>query len=155
RDGDYTVLDAIREVKPPFSPETVCRDFADLLKSYHISSILGDRYAGVWPAERFAAHSIRCEPAARPKSDLYRDLLPILNGGRAQLLDHKNLVAQLCSLERRVARGGRDSIDHPPRQHDDAANAVAGVLTSLIIEVHFSITIPWGEFIRHGFSGRP
>src|SRR5262249_5878165 len=99
--------------------------------------------------------SIRCEPAARPKSDLYRDLLPILNGGRAQLLDHKNLVAQLCSLERRVARGGRDSIDHPPRQHDDAANAVAGLLTSLIIQVHFSITIPGGEFIRHGFSGRP
>jgi hypothetical protein len=33
----------------------------------------------------------------------------------------------LTSLERRTARGGKDSIDHPPRQHDDIANAVAGV----------------------------
>ena len=45
--------------------------------------------------------------------------------------------------------------DHPPRQHDDVANAVAGVLTSLIVEVHNSITIGWGEFLRYGFSGRP
>ena len=39
------------------------------------------------------------------------------------------LTAQLCSLERRTARGGRDSIDHPPRARDDVANAVAGALT--------------------------
>jgi hypothetical protein len=38
------------------------------------------------------------------------------------------LVAQLCSLERRTTRGGRDSIDHPPSGHDDLANAVAGCL---------------------------
>ena len=29
-------------------------------------------------------------------------------------------------LERRTARGGRDSIDHAPGGHDDLANAVAG-----------------------------
>jgi hypothetical protein len=42
-------------------------------------------------------------------------------------LDNQRLAAQLCSLERRTARGGRDSIDHPPGAHDDLANAVAGV----------------------------
>ena len=31
-------------------------------------------------------------------------------------------------LERRTARGGRDSIDHGPGAHDDIANAVAGAL---------------------------
>ena len=35
-------------------------------------------------------------------------------------------LAQLCGLERRTARGGRDSIDHAPGGHDDLANAVAG-----------------------------
>jgi hypothetical protein len=30
-------------------------------------------------------------------------------------------------LERRTARGGRDSIDHAPGAHDDLANAVAGL----------------------------
>jgi hypothetical protein len=31
-------------------------------------------------------------------------------------------------LERRTARGGRDSIDHGPGAHDDIANAVAGAI---------------------------
>ena len=36
------------------------------------------------------------------------------------------LVNQLCNLERRVSRAGKDSIDHAPGGHDDLANAVAG-----------------------------
>jgi hypothetical protein len=43
------------------------------------------------------------------------------------LLDDARLIHQLCALERRTARGGRDSIDHPPGAHDDLVNAVAGV----------------------------
>jgi len=50
----------------------------------------------------------------------------LLNAGRVELLDHPRLISQLCSLERRTARGGRDSIDHAPHAHDDVANAVAG-----------------------------
>jgi len=41
-------------------------------------------------------------------------------------LDHPRLTAQLCALERRTARGGRDSIDHSPGAHDDIVNAAAG-----------------------------
>jgi hypothetical protein len=38
-----------------------------------------------------------------------------LNSGRLSLPDSSRLVAQLCSLERRVMRTtGRDLIDHPP-----------------------------------------
>ena len=40
-----SVLDAVREVQPPFSPEQVCRDFAVLLKSYQIKQATADRYA--------------------------------------------------------------------------------------------------------------
>ena len=40
----------------------------------------------------------------------------------------RSLKAQLCGLERRTARGGRDSVDHAPRQHDDVANAVMGAV---------------------------
>jgi hypothetical protein len=42
-----------------------------------------------------------------PKSDIYRDALHLFIAGRARLLDNKRLVNQLCSLERRTARGGR------------------------------------------------
>jgi hypothetical protein len=43
------------------------------------------------------------------------------------LLDDARLLTQLVGLERRTARGGRDSIDHTPGAHDDLANAVAGL----------------------------
>ena len=60
------------------------------------------------------------------RSELYLALLPLLNSGKVDLLDNPRLVSQLCGLERRTARSGKDSIDHAPGQHDDIANAVAG-----------------------------
>jgi len=132
RKTNCAVLDAIRERRPPFSPDAVVQEFAGLVKSYRVQRVRGDRYAGEWPRERFRAHGIQYEPAEKPKSDLYRDLLPLLNSGRAELLDHPRLAAQLCGLERRTARGGRDSVDHPPNGHDDLANAAAGALAHAV-----------------------
>jgi hypothetical protein len=128
RDGNIAVLDAVREVKPPFSPELVVRDFASMLKAFKVPEVVGDRYAGEWPRERFREHGINYRVSDKPKSDLYRDVLPLLNSGKAELLDLPRLVAQFCGLERRTARGGRDSIDHSPGGHDDLCNSVAGVL---------------------------
>jgi hypothetical protein len=129
REHDETVvIDAVREVKPPFSPESVVADFASILKSYRIGTVRGDRYAGEWPRERFRKCGIEYRAADKTKSELYLGLLPVINSGRVVLLDHPKLVNQLCALERRTARGGRDSIDHPPNQHDDIANAVAGAV---------------------------
>jgi hypothetical protein len=124
------VVDAVRERKPLFSPDDVVLEFVGLMKAYGIRTVTGDRYAGEWPRERFRAAGIAYELSDRPKSDLYRDMLPLLNSGKVDLLDHNRLVSQLCGLERRTARGGRDSIDHPPGQHDDLANAVAGAVLS-------------------------
>ncbi len=128
RDGEVAVLDAVRERRPPFSPEAVVREYAELLRSYGISSVTGDRYAGEWPREQFRKHGVAYTLADRTKSDLYRDALPLLNSAQVELLDLPRLVAQLVGLERRTARGGRDSIDHAPGAHDDVANAVCGVI---------------------------
>jgi hypothetical protein len=125
------MLDCVREVRPPFSPEDVVEEFARLLKSYRVTKVVGDRYAGEWPRERFRTCGIVYDPAAKPKSDIYRDVLPMINSGRVRLLDHQRLISQLCSLERRSSRGGRDSIDHPPGTHDDLCNAACGVLVGL------------------------
>jgi hypothetical protein len=59
-----------------------------------------------------------------------RELLPLLNSKRIELLDLPRLHGQLGGLERRTARGGRDSIDHPPNAHDDLINSAAGALVS-------------------------
>jgi hypothetical protein len=122
------VLDAIREVKPPFSPEAVVADFAALLKTYRIGRIRGDRYAGEWPREQFRKHGVEYQPADKTKSEIYLETLPLVNSGRVSLLDDKKLVAQLIGLERRTARGGKDSVDHAPGAHDDRVNAAAGAI---------------------------
>jgi hypothetical protein len=127
--GERRVLDLVREWMPPFSPDNATREAAFTLALYGITSVRGDRYGGDWVGERFRDHGIEYEPAEKFKNDLYREFLPILNSGRAELLEHPQLVSQLCALERRTARGGRESIDHPPNGHDDIANAVAGAMT--------------------------
>jgi len=92
-------------------------------------------HAGERPRDRFRAHGINYEPAAKPMSDIYRDLLPILNGHRAELFDIPRLSTQLCGLERRTALGGRDSVGHGPGAHDDVANGAAGVLVRTVGEL--------------------
>jgi hypothetical protein len=130
------VLDAIREVRPPFSPEAVVVEFAALLRSYEIRSVTGDRYGGEWPAERFREHRIEYVPSEKSKSDIYRELLPLLNSGKVELLDHPRLAMQLTGLERRTGRGtGRDIVDHALGSRDDIANAVAGSVVGAIGEV--------------------
>ncbi len=128
RDRTLAVLDAVRECKPPFSPEGVVVEFAEVLKSYGIARVTGDRYAGEWVREMFRTHGIGYDLSDRPASDIYRDVLPLLNSGKAELLDLKGITSQLCGLERRTARSGRDSISHPPGGHDDTINSVAGAL---------------------------
>ena len=128
------ILDALVERAPPFSPSVVVDEFVAILKRYRVREVHGDRYAGEFAREPFRKLGIDYRPSDRTKIELYRDFLPILNSGQVRLLDSPRLVNQLCSLERRVNRGGRDSIDHPPGGHDDLANVVAGVARPLIVQ---------------------
>jgi hypothetical protein len=131
---DMCILDAVLVIGPPFNPETAVAECAALLKRYGISTVTGDRYAGEWPRARFAQCGVEFSQSARPKSDLYGDLLPLINARRVELLDLPRLSRELIGLERRTARSGRDSIDHAPGAHDDLVNAVAGVLVGLDLD---------------------
>lgn len=130
KEGSTTILDCIREAKPPFSPEAVTAEFADVLRTYRLSQVTGDRYAGEWVAEQFRSKGIHYQHSDKVKSAIYLDVLPLINSRSCAFLDHDGLVRQLVCLERRVGRStGRDIIDHPPGYHDDIANAVAGAIT--------------------------
>ena len=128
KEGNTVILDMVRERRPPFSPEAVVEEFANELKNYRITTVAGDRYAGEWPRERFRLHGVNYEVADKSKSELYVALLPSVNSRAVDLLDDDRLVNQLVCLERRTARGGRDSVDHPRGAHDDLANAAAGAV---------------------------
>jgi len=58
QEKDMLVLDVVEERKPPFSPEAVTKDFAALLKHYHVRTVTGDRYGGEFPRELFRKHGI-------------------------------------------------------------------------------------------------
>jgi hypothetical protein len=152
-EGDRAVLDLVRERRPPFSPDSVAQDFAETLKAYGVFDVKGDRYGGQWPAERFQRHGITYEPSERTKSDIYRELLPLMNAGRVELLDIPRLASQLTGLERRVSRGGRDSIDHGPGGRDDMSNAAAGALVLAAIGGGGRALVSWGGRIVDIMSG--
>jgi hypothetical protein len=128
REDDTGVLDLVCERKPPFSPVAVVTEFAEILARYGLCSVTGDRWGGEFVREQFKDRGVSYEISERTKSDIYRELLPLLNSRRLEILDHPKLKTQLCGLERKTARGGKDSIDHAPGAHDDLINAAAGSL---------------------------
>ena len=117
-----------------FSPEAVVEKFATPIKSYRCAKVFGRQVRWRMAGEQFQKRDVFYEPSEKSKSELYRDLLPIINSGAVGLLENDRLVLQLSSLERRTARGGKDSIDHAPGAHDDVANAVAGALVTTYIQ---------------------
>ena len=132
REEKRVVLDAIRERRPPFSPENVILEFVETLKSYQIKAVRGDKYGGEWPRERFRVNGVDYQIAEKTKSEYYQAFLPIINSKNVDLLDLPKLINQLVSLERRTGRSGKDSIDHSVGSHDDVVNSVAGVAVELI-----------------------
>ena len=89
--------------------------------------VIGDHYGGEFVKEPFRKHGISYEVCKQPKSDLFRDMWPLLNGGDITLPRHDRLIAQIVGLERRVSRAGRDSIDHAPGAHDESPTPLAAL----------------------------
>ncbi len=133
-EGDIGVLDCTLEIKLPFDPHAAVSQCVDVLRRYDIGRVVGDHYAGLWPAARLGEKGITYERSARAKSDIYLDALALINARRVELLDNHRLLTQLTSLERRTARSGKDSVDHAPNAHDDLINSVAGVLVGLDLD---------------------
>lgn len=124
-DSEKIIQDCIRVKKSPFNPEECVREFADVIKSYGLSDVTGDRYSGEWCSSAFERWGISYENSDLDKSSIYLEFLPLVMQGRVELLDHKQQVIELRQLERRTGKG-RDTVDHPKGLRDDAANAVAG-----------------------------
>ena len=126
RDG-RVIVERLRAWRPPFNPSGVVAEVANLVKSYHLASMTGDRYGGEWVAEAFQANELDYRTCETPKSDLYLALLASVNSRTVDVPDMADLLRELRGLERRRGNSGRDRVDHAPGAHDDLANALAGV----------------------------
>lgn len=134
------VIDFVRLWRSPHNPHEVISDMSRELNRFGIRKVTGDQYAAEFVAGAFNQHNLKYVKAEKPKTQLYSELLPMLCSSEIELLDNEELTKQISSLERRTRSGGRDVIDHPPRQHDDLANAVAGCA----VECHSHRTIRVG-----------
>jgi hypothetical protein len=147
RERDGTVVqDLLRIWRPPFLPVDVIAEKAQLVKSYGLAKVTGDRWARGLPENVYSPHGVRFELSPKPKSELYLDYISILNSRKMRFLDEPTQIAELCALERRTAWGGRDSIDHVRGGHDDAINATAGA--SVLASSRKVITIS-DELLQH------
>jgi hypothetical protein len=116
---------------PPFDPRKAVARFAPILKALGIFTVEGDRYAGQTFIQDFQSHGIHYQICPLTKSQLYEALEPRLNSRQVILLDEPKLEQQLLGL---AWRGGK--IDHLPGEHDDYANACAGLVHLLAENTH-------------------
>jgi len=124
-DGRVTI-DCVVEVRPKFNPTTAVLQFCSMLQTYGVTAVTGDNYGSEWCRQPFRDAGVEYEHSDKVRSELYLEFLPLVNSGRVEWIDNPRIVSQLCGLERRVARSGRDMIDHGRSGHDDIANVVAG-----------------------------
>jgi len=131
-DSDRVTLDAVREWCPPFNPQAVVEECVAFLKRYRCNVVTGDRFSGQFAPEAFRRCGVDYVPTSRSRSQLCLDVLPMINSGLVDLLDHEKMLTQFSTLERVTVRGSRsDVVDHRRGTHDDISNVVAGALVHL------------------------
>jgi hypothetical protein len=130
------IVDVIRGQHVPlnahsFDPQQTTKAYAELLRDYHVTSVVGDHYGAEWVANAWSTAGITYSSSELPKSEIYLNSQPLFTRGLVTLPDHPRLVRELRLLERSTHRSGKDTVDHPRHGSDDYANAVCGLLHAL------------------------
>ena len=143
-DVGTVVIDVLLERKPRFIPAQVVTEFADIVKSYGVSEISGDKTGGGFHFDEWARNGITYKPAEFTTSEAYLRALPIILAGSVRLLDNATLRTQLTSLERSVT-GTTEKVDHPKvaSAHDDLAAAVCGAMVITSNKLAFDSSWNW------------
>ena len=125
------VVDLAYECKSPFQPSQAIKTISDLLKSYKLVRVTGDRYASGFVLEGFRENGIMYEVSEWTASECYIEAQPLLISQQVELPDNDTLIEQFKNLERKNRPGGKPQVSHPSfgNFHDDVSNSVAGALT--------------------------
>jgi Terminase large subunit, ATPase domain len=150
RDGEQFVCDLVRGTRGRFDPQTVTQEYAALVQQYGVGTVTGDRYASEWVSAAWLKEGISFVASAVPKSEIYRECIPLFMRGLVRLPEHPTLLRESRLLERTVHRGGKDSIDHPRGGHDDYANALCGALRQLSDHLGFDQSYAWVDGVGIG-----
>jgi hypothetical protein len=124
------IVDLIRERRPRFVFEDVVREYAEILRTYHVYTIYGDGHAAGISADSWQRNGITFQKWKQDTSDNYLASLPLLTSKRARLVDNATIRTQFTALERKVV-GGHEEVTHPSSAsaHDDVVAAVCMALS--------------------------
>jgi len=119
----------MEERQPPFKPEDVTKEFAQILKEYRVNQVVSDRYSLGWLADTFDKEGIHVKLSPHPKDALYLEFIGRLNLGGVELIRDDRLRNQFLGLQRKIEKGV-EKIDHGnfSGDHDDLSNCVAGAV---------------------------
>jgi hypothetical protein len=81
KEGDRYIVDAIRGARPPFDPNIVTQEFANLCREYGVGSVTGDSYSAEWVQSAWRQAGIGYQPSDIPKSAIYLETLPLWTRG--------------------------------------------------------------------------
>lgn len=126
REDKTVILDYIAEIKPPFNPIEVVKNFADIFSNYRITTVLGDAYAGEWVCSVFKENGIYYKESKLSKSEIFLEFAGLMSINAVKLLDNERMKTQFLSLERKTRSGGNDIVEKVVGMHDDIVNSVAG-----------------------------
>jgi hypothetical protein len=126
--GGRAIVDVVRGKPSPHDPRSVTAEFAALAGEYRCRMVVGDAYAGGWVKGAFEAHGLEYKQSKLTRSELYLEGLPLFSRGQARIPSHDVALREMRLLQRRVAKSGKDSVDHGVGGHDDFANALFGAL---------------------------
>lgn len=125
---ERVIIDIVRSRPPKFNPDDVTRQCCELLKSYKIKFVVGDKFSGDWASNSFAKYGIRYERSPKTKSELYLEAESLFNTERVSIPNKGVLLTQLKNLIRKTRSGGKDSVDTDSGIPEDEANVCAGAL---------------------------
>lgn len=136
---------AIRRWPSPHDPLQVAKEVAEFLATYKLTSARADQYGAAVVRGVYASAGVTLVDAPDSRSETYLKFLPLLTTGRVELSPDPVLRVELLTLERRTARGGRDSVDHRPGSHDDVANATALAAVAATSWTSPGANLVWGD----------
>ncbi len=87
RDGERVVQDCLHIAVPNFVPDEVVERYCEVLKTYGLASVTGDRYGAEWVSSAFAKHGISYTSSSRDKSGIYIESLQLFSAKTVELLD--------------------------------------------------------------------
>jgi hypothetical protein len=76
--SEAIIIDLIRERKPRFVAAEVIHEYADILRSYNVSAVTGDRFGGGFTSDEWARAGIQFRPSPTTTAENYLRALPLL-----------------------------------------------------------------------------